>query len=100
MNFHVPGILIGFFVLGLFHRALRTYLEQNRHNVKCVCFYALTVLYLFEITNLSLMLWLIYAPALVLGLRLCRGNTLLRLRLATIGSTQTARVRAAANLAS
>lgn len=80
MNFHIVGVVIGFFLLGVFHKALRGYLILNIHDVRCVCFYALTALFLFEITNLSLINWLDYAPFLLIAFWVSRGYSIVRLR--------------------
>jgi oligosaccharide repeat unit polymerase len=65
MNFYVWGIIPGFFILGRVHRALYEYAITRRHNLRAVCFYALTIVTLWELSNGAFINWLGYAPFLL-----------------------------------
>jgi oligosaccharide repeat unit polymerase len=65
LNFSYAGVLIGFVILGIFHKALYRYLLQNQSRAMCVCMYATTVTSLYDLSNVAIMRWLYYGPFLL-----------------------------------
>jgi oligosaccharide repeat unit polymerase len=52
LNFHIPGIVVGFFILGLLHRTLYQYLLNSSNRVKSTLLYSVMLL---NLSSLSIM---------------------------------------------
>lgn len=74
MNFWYIGIFPGFALLAILHKALYRYLTAARGNVMAVGFYVITVIPLYELSNLLITLWLLWAPFLLLGCAIAKAR--------------------------
>jgi len=53
-NFHLPGILLGMYLFGLFARTIYSYLNLNRGNIYCEVIYAVCAVFIFKLSNSNL----------------------------------------------
>jgi len=72
MNFSIPGIILGSLIWGLFHRALYSYVTENRNNKSVAIIYAVTLIQFGGLTNMAVMQWLPFIIPILIALRYIR----------------------------
>jgi hypothetical protein len=86
MNFYYLGIVPGFALLGIFHKALYRYLAEWQTHAMAVCFYAVTATTLYDLSNIQIVHWLYWGPLLLLAFALI-GRSAQRARICPQPST-------------
>lgn len=59
-NFHLPGIFLGYWLLGFYHRFLYEWVRKNPRNISNVFFYLLILTFLYDLTPLGIVQGSIY----------------------------------------
>lgn len=62
-NFYIPGVVIGFFLWGICHKALYAWLQAHRTNKSVIMLYMVTLIWLPAPDRLAILTWLpIFLP--------------------------------------
>lgn len=68
INFHVVGIILGFFILGLFHNLLYRWLLKFKDSLPVVVIYSITTWWLKGFSNGEILNWLLWMVPILLFL--------------------------------
>lgn len=75
MNFGVSGILLGFWLLGIFHKGLYNYMMFDRHNPSNVLIYVISIWSIqIGFPNIAVMSWIMYLFPIAIALRYIGGR--------------------------